>query len=242
MPTILTDRGHGKETAGKRTPSYNGQVTLEWYLNDQVENRLIENLQRCGFKTMEIANTTADMPLSERIKKANATDADFYLSIHHNAFDGSFAGAEARGIETYAHFGYPKTVAKARILHKWLMKGSPLPDRGVKNGDWLYVLKNTKMEAALVELGFMDSLHDIKYILSPAYWQECADELAQAFCEMYNMKWIPKPIPKPVATIDPKTFYRVVAGSFNDREGAEQRQALIKQKAGVDSFLDVIKL
>lgn len=242
MPTIATDRGHGKETAGKRTPSYNGQVTLEWYLNDQVENRLIENLKRCGFKVLEIANTEKDMSLSERVEKANDAKADFYLSIHHNALDGSFQGKEARGIETFAHFGYPKTVAMAKILHKHLMGGSPLPDRGVKNGDWLYVLKNTDMNAALVELGFMDSLHDIKYILSPAYWQECADELAKAFCEIYGMKWIPKPIPKPPVTVDKNTFYRVVAGSFNDREGAEQRQALIKQKAGVDSFLDVIKI
>jgi N-acetylmuramoyl-L-alanine amidase len=224
--------GHGHDTAGKRSPSYYGKVMRENEFNSRVVALLDENLRRCGFRTLLVAQTDADTPLSERVRKANDAKADFYLSVHANAYDGKLNDL-AGGIETYAHFSYPKTVDMARTIHRHITKGSPFKDRRVKNGDWLYVCKYTSMAAALVELGFMDNEHDLKQLVSEGYRQECADELAQAFCEIYDVAWVEKPTPDGV-------FYRVVTGSFNDRANADQRIAALK-KAGFDSFIDVYK-
>jgi N-acetylmuramoyl-L-alanine amidase len=200
---------------------------------------LDKELKRCGFATLLVAPTDEDVSLGERVSRANKAKTNFYLSVHANAFNAKLDD-KAGGIETFAHFSYPKTVAKAKIIHKWVMKGSKMKDRGVKNGDWLYVCKNTAMEAALVELGFMDNIEDLKKLMNDSYRKECAVELAQALCEIYNMKYVPeaKPKPTPKPTIKKGTYYRVVTGSFTDRKNADQRIAELK-KAGFDSFIDI---
>jgi N-acetylmuramoyl-L-alanine amidase len=204
---IALDDGHGMSTPGKRTPTLPGGMKSETgsFMHENEFNRAVvkyldEELKRCGFRTLLVASGDDDVSLRDRVNKANNANADFYLSIHANAFDG-ILNDSAGGIETYAHFSYPKTVAHAKTIHKHLMKGTSMKDRGVKNGDWLYVCKNTTMSSALVELGFMDNAHDIKYLISDNYRKECARELAQALCEIYGVTYKPERISaSPIST------------------------------------------
>jgi hypothetical protein len=46
------------------------------------------------------------------------------------------------------------------------------------------------MPAVLVECGFMDNINDARLLLSDAYRQECADELAMGICEFHGVQWI----------------------------------------------------
>lgn len=234
---IALDDGHGMHTPGKRSPKLSdGTVMLENEFNRRVVALLDKELKRCGFATLLVAPTDEDVPLEERVKRANKAKADFYLSVHGNAFN-AVLDDKAGGIETYAHFSYPETVKKAKIIHKWAMKGSKMKDRKVKNGDWLYVCKYTEMEAALIELGFMDNIEDLKKLMSESYRKECAVELAHSLCEIYNVKYVPEAKPTPAPT-KKGTYYRVVTGSFTDRKNADQRIAALK-KAGFDSFVDI---
>jgi N-acetylmuramoyl-L-alanine amidase len=235
---IALDDGHGMNTPGKRSPKLSdGTIMLENQFNSRVVAYLDKELKRCGFATLLVAPTDEDTSLSERVNKANKAKASFYLSIHANAFNAKLDN-KAGGIETFAHFSYPKTVAKARVIHKWVMEGTKMKDRGVKNGDWLYVCQKTAMEAVLTELGFMDNIDDLKKLMSDSYRKECAIELAQALCEIYNVKYVPEPKPTTTKPTKKGTYYRVVTGSFSDRDNAEKRIEALK-KAGFDSFIDI---
>jgi len=158
--------------------------------NRAVAKYLKQELERCGFRTLLVADGDTDVPLATRVQRANNAGADFYISIHANANTSQWGNWG--GIETYT---YPKgeSLRIGKIIHKYLLQGTPLRDRGVKDGSWLYVIKRTKMPAVLVECGFMDNLKEAKLLLSDNYRRECAKEIAKGICEGFGVKYIEAP-------------------------------------------------
>lgn len=252
---VALDSGHGVDTSGKRSPQLpNGQKTElnRNYMNEKLFNRVVEKyleaeLVKNGFKVVKVADFNADTPLKTRVAAANKAKADLYVSIHANAAKKLGEWGSHGGIETFV--GSSKESKRiGTIVQRWLLKGSKLRDRGVKDGSHLYVLKNTSMPAILIEAGFMDSTTDIDFLLSDAYRRECASEVAQAICEAYGVKYKaqvtsaavkPKPVtPKqaPAKEVSGNTYYRVVVGSFRKRSEAVARQAELK-KAGFNTML-----
>lgn len=185
---IALDDGHGMETPGKRTPKFSdGTFMKENEFNRRVVALLDIELKRCGFRTVLVAPGDTDVPLATRVKTANNAKADFYLSVHANANTGSWGSWG--GIETLT-WGSGESLRIGKILHKYLMQGTKLRDRGMKDGRWLYVVANTTMPAALVECGFMDNMEEAKLLMSEAYRKECAIELAKGLCEAYGVKYV----------------------------------------------------
>jgi N-acetylmuramoyl-L-alanine amidase len=170
---IAIDDGHGMSTPGKRTPMLpDGRVMRENEFNRAVAALLDVHLRRCGFRTLLVAPTDEDTPLNTRTAAANRAKANFYISIHANAFGDGWN--EARGIETYYYTGSKEGQKAATIIHRQLMLGTPLPNRGVKFRADLAVLRDTNMPAVLVECAFMTNLPDAMLLLSEAYRAECA--------------------------------------------------------------------
>ena len=193
---IAIDDGHGMSTAGKRTPVFpDGTKSPETGKNFMHENEfnravkryLDKHLRASGFKTILVAKGDEDVPLATRVARANNAKADLYVSIHANALTGKW-GTHG-GTETYVYMGSKESERIGRIIHKHLMQGTPLRDRGIKKGNHLYVLKNTKMPAVLVECAFMDNLEEAKLLLSDAFRRECAREIAMGICEAYGVKF-----------------------------------------------------
>lgn len=91
--------------------------------------------------------------LKEATEVANMSNADLFISIHLNAGGGN-------GTEVYTWRGN-KTSRALKICKNLSALG--FTNRGVKNGSHLYVIKNTKCEAILIELCFVDS--DTDYLL-----------------------------------------------------------------------------
>lgn len=191
---IALDDGHGISTSGKRTPTLpNGQkseIGLP-YMNENLFNRAVvrylkEELERNDFAILEVAPTDTDTPLATRTTLANSRGANLYISIHANASTGVFGNHG--GIETF-HAGKGESLKLASAIHQELLKGTPLSDRGLKDGSHLWVIRKTNMVSVLLELGFMDSHKDYKYLLSDAYRRECAREICIGICKYYNRKY-----------------------------------------------------
>jgi N-acetylmuramoyl-L-alanine amidase len=232
--------GHGMETAGKRTPilpdglkSETGNFMHENEFNRAVVRYLDGHLKRSGFRTIIVAPTDADTSLATRVSTANNAKADLYVSVHANANTGVFG--TWGGTET---FTYPSgaSLSIGKIIHKHLMKGTPLRDRGVKNGDWLYVIKNTSMPAVLVECAYMDNLEEAKLLLSDAFRRECAREIAMGICEAYGVAFKDEVVTPPTPT-QPSTFYRV---RLNWTDASTQKGAF-QELSGAKALADSLK-
>jgi N-acetylmuramoyl-L-alanine amidase len=250
---IALDDGHGMETAGKRTPYIPslGRQIKENEFNRAVVKFLDQELKRCGFRTLLVAPTDVDTPLKERTDKANKAGVDAYISIHYNAFDGTFAGKNPEGFQAHVYLGHSNKEAGklAKCILKHLAGGTKQVNRGLFESNF-HVLRETHMPAVLLELGFMDNKREALLMIDTNFQKECAREIAQGICEYFGVKYVPEqkvkatapkitpPKANPPKTTTPtKTFYRVVTGSFKEKANAERRVAELKRK-GFDSFID----
>ncbi len=195
---IALDDGHGltdiegnfEPTPGKRTPRFeDGTIMYENEFNRRVVELLNIHLKRCKFDTLLVAPTNADTPLNERTELANGLKADLYISVHANALTGNWESG-GQGIETFVYRFGGQAEKAARIIHRRLLQGTQLIDRGVKTANF-FVLKKTIMPAVLVECGFMDNRKEAELLRSEAYRAECAEEIAKGICEYYDVKYTP---------------------------------------------------
>jgi N-acetylmuramoyl-L-alanine amidase len=191
---IALDNGHGIRTPGKRTPKWtDGTKSIytkndfmhEWEFNRGVVKRLKVELERNGFRVLEVSPTDIDTSIIRRTRAANLAKADIYVSVHANAL-GNVWNEKVNGIETLTS-GKGESLALGKILQKHMVWASGLRDRGLKDGSWLGVVKGTHMPAVLVECGFMDNPAEAKMLNMAEYRQQMAVALCKGICEYYNV-------------------------------------------------------
>ncbi len=191
---IALDDGHGMETPGKRTPYINslGRSIKENEFNRAVVSFLDGELQRSGFDTLLVAPTDEDTSLSTRTNQANRAGADAYISVHYNAFDGSFDGSNPSGIELYVYPGHLNREAGilAKSIANYLREGTPQEFRGVKEANF-HVLRETAMIAVLTENGFMDHPDEALLMIDPEFQREVAIEHAKGICDYFGVPYVP---------------------------------------------------
>ncbi|MDO5116170.1 MAG: N-acetylmuramoyl-L-alanine amidase [Synergistaceae bacterium] len=121
--------------------------------------------------------------LSERAAIANRSKADLFVSIHCN----SATSEKANGAEVYTHTSQSdRSVAAASAIYKKLLAASGMTGRGIKAANYA-VLRETKMPAVLVELGFISNAADRSKLTNPV-WQEKAAEAIAAGIKDYIEK------------------------------------------------------
>lgn len=224
MFKIALTAGHYRYTAGKRClKKLDKNETREWVLNDRICDKIEKLLSVYeGYELLRTDDTTGEkaIEIEERVKKANNWNADFYLSVHHNA---GILGGKGGGIVAYVCKGcsdkskeWQKDLYNSLIKHTNL-KGNRATPLASSN---LYEVKSTKMPAVLLELGFMDSATDVPVILTEQY----ADSCAKAICEVIvNRAGLKK-------KAEPKKLYRVQVGAFSVKKNAESLANELKAK------------
>lgn len=140
-------------------PGDNGYVGIknEDELNKEVGVKVIGKLKALKHEVVDCtpsSDSSLTNSLYRRVIKANEEMVDLYVSIHFNGSAGRGCGTEVFAISKAS-----KEIAK-RVVDE--IAGLGYINRGVKDGSFLYVLKNTKMPAILVEGGFVDSKEDME--------------------------------------------------------------------------------
>lgn len=104
---------------------------------------------------VEVVGNLQSDSLGEIANAANVSDADIFISIHCNAFNGS-----AKGTEVEVYPGSRIGNALGECIQKQIVDALGTIDRGLKDRPGLYVLKHTDMPAVLVETAFIDNYQD----------------------------------------------------------------------------------
>lgn len=149
MSKIVINAGHTK--IGKGT----GASKL---LNESRETRkiayeLMKLLADTKHEVIPAVFDKSDNNLKEAVDLANNEKADLFISIHLNAGGGT-------GCEVYTWKG--REIIQAEKICENISTSLGIRYRGVKDGSHLYVIKNTKATAILVECCFVDNATDKK--------------------------------------------------------------------------------
>ena len=146
---IAIDFGHGVGS----DRGANGIIDEETIINS-VGLLVISKLKALGHTVIEVRPSSASSvsdSLSQRTNKADNNNVDLYVSIHANAGGGV-------GTEVFTYNA--KEVPQARaILNNIVALG--FTNRGIKDGSNLYVVKNPKATAMLIEVCFVDTQSDV---------------------------------------------------------------------------------
>ncbi|MGP6146568.1 GW dipeptide domain-containing protein [Jeotgalibaca sp. A122] len=184
--TVFLDIGHGGFDPGA---SYYG--VQEKRINLEVSLKMQKLLEEKGYNV--IVSRTSDVFIdhkTERSRLANETNADVFVSVHHNAMPGN---TFVNGIETFYYeydsnyqpkinalmhnnlFRIQESAELAYSIHESLIESSGAYDRGVRR-DTFAVLRETAIPAVLLELGFMSNQAELNRLTSQNY----QNTLAQA--------------------------------------------------------------
>jgi len=144
-------------------------------------SKIVKNLlSEKGVKVRLTRKNEVDLDLPPRVSLANNTDADIFVSIHANASRGK--RRDINGLETFYYRGWRGRLL-AKKIQKQILRVSPgSPDRGVKQGRF-YVIKNTRMPAVLVEIGFLTGRLDARRLEKTTHRKRLAYAIAKGILE-----------------------------------------------------------
>lgn len=181
--SVVLDPGHGGYDGGARArDSGVWEKELNLQIARAVETALAERGAAVTLtRTQDIclsdegsgkARKRAD--LQKRLDLAQNVGADVFLSIHLNEYrDRSESGPQVY---------YQRGADAGRLLAGCLQEAlvtvlAPARIRSANAGDY-YVLRNTKLPAALVECGFLSNAQEEKLLLDEAYHRRIAQAVA----------------------------------------------------------------
>ena len=165
---VFLNPGHAPN--GNPDPGACGWGLRECDVAKSVADLVADYLTAAGVAV--VGNLQSDS-LHEIVTASNHTDADVFISIHCNAFNGT-----AHGTETWHYYTSGAGAKLAQCIQDQITTSLGSLDRGVKGAkpgvNGLYVLNNTDAVAVLVELAFIDNESDAELL------REQQDDFARA--------------------------------------------------------------
>lgn len=172
---VCIDAGHGgKDPGAVKGKRYEKDDTLRF------AKRLGKVLKANGVEVIYTRTTDIFESPSEKAKKGNNTKADFFVSMHRNA--SSKASAHGTEVLVYSQNGIKNEIAK-NICEGFKKVG--FTDRGVKVQPTLAVLRETNMQAILVEVGFISNQGDNELLDKKFY--SAVNVVAREICKAYDI-------------------------------------------------------
>jgi len=240
MVKIVNDPGHGGSDPGaigydKRTQEADVVLKTGLLLRKHLN-------QYEGVKCIMTRDDDTFISLSRRADIANKEKANYFISLHNNAFKDP----DASGFETYIFDGKvsSNTVKWRDIVHNRLAKyvrGYGIQDRGKKRANFA-VLRETAMPAILIEMAFITNPRELSLLKSDSFLDGFAKELAAAVADIFNLK------KKTVSEPDSETvYYRFYVdgkkiGSFTKHANVvdlvKENLGKYKDKIVIERFVD----
>ncbi|OIO01069.1 MAG: hypothetical protein COX65_09040 [Elusimicrobia bacterium CG_4_10_14_0_2_um_filter_56_8] len=183
--TVVLDAGHSP----KFTPPYDGAVgpmgTFEFQVNLAIARAAKEKLTELGASVKMTRNGDENVGLQDRPSMARDLGGDLFISIHNNAIgDGEDPYGQPRGFSIY-HY-HRQSLPLAAALHRAYLKNIPLPDEGLRYGDYL-VARMTWMPAALIENAYMILPNQEEMLNAPAFQEKLAGSIAEGVLNLFNV-------------------------------------------------------
>ena len=181
---IALDAGHGLKTAGKQTPD----GIKEWILNDKVRDKVVAFLAPYDCEIIHTDNDegNTDESLTSRVNKYIKAGVAVFVSLHHNAYKGTWNGAT--GVEVYTDNNPTEADTQlATLIYNKMVSYTGLKGRGVKKAAFTVINQN-KIPAVLCEGGFMDGTEDYKVITSDLGQTAYAKAVAESLIEFLKLE------------------------------------------------------
>lgn len=179
---VVIDPGHGSKAAGT---VHNNVIEKE--INLEIALKLKKLLDESDIKAYFTRTEDTNPSFDARAGLANNTNADFFISIHNNsdASSSKSSGTEVlyNELETPQGFG---SESLAKILQEEVSGILQSRDRGLAKGNSIYIIRNSNVPVALVEVGFVTNPKEASLLQSEEYQQKAAQGIFNAIKRAYE--------------------------------------------------------
>lgn len=181
---IVVDPGHGGVDPGTIGLGYSTEaenvLAIAWELKDLLEEAGATVIMTRKTNVNPAQGTAyasrANGQLAARTAIANYNNADLFVSIHNDWNSNS----SISGTTSYYYHAHDWMLADSIQKHLVSYLGSR--NIGVKRGNF-YVLRNTKMPSALIEVGFLSNQREAQLLAQPWYRTAAAKGVFQGIVE-----------------------------------------------------------
>ncbi len=158
IATVIIDPGHGGDDTGYAIESldlYESQINLA--VAKAVTSYLEENNVEVIMTRESDTNieTDEDSDLAVRYQMSETYDADYFISIHVNNYDGEDS---ISGYEIYASGEESESLAQAILTQMDILNYTD--NLGIVDGSGIIVIVNNTAPAILIELGYIQTDYD----------------------------------------------------------------------------------
>ena len=177
---IIIDAGHGIPDG----VAIGANGTVESTLNIKIAKK-IERTDEDSINTE--GKTTASRKRSDmytRLKIINSSDADMFVSIHMN----KFTDPVYRGAQVLYSGNFKESELLAALIQKELHNLSDNKSKRshLKAPSGIFLLKNAKIPAVIVECGFLSNYEEEKLLNTKEYQKELAKAIAKGIENYYE--------------------------------------------------------
>lgn len=209
--TVAIDAGHSPRTV----PPYDGTVgplgTFEFQSNMYISQKLKSRLEEYGAKVVMVREGDETVSLADRPKIAREKNADLFISVHNNALgDGQNPFRPELGYQVYYYHQHSRALGQA--IHGEYRKNVPLPDQGLRFGDYL-VARQTWMPAVLTETAYLILPKQEEMLNDPEFQDLAAKSMADGILKFMGVQ------PEP-----PKTIIKKSESSTKMQEGLRPKK------------------
>ena len=176
------------------SPADAARRLYEKHLNLDISKRVERILRGSGVPVVMTRTSDQTVSLGSRTKLANARRVDAFVSIHNN----SSRNSSAHGTQVYRSIRGGGSRTLGEMLRDELARSPGLPTtlhaRRGDHGDYYYVLRNTRMDAVIIEGAFVSNRSDARKLRSASFRQTLAESIARAIFR-YQRTLVARPLP-----------------------------------------------
>lgn len=190
---IVIDAGHGLPDGG--AVGMNG--TIESTLNIKIAKLVEKSLTKKGYNVImtrknDDSITPPGEPLAKRkrndmykrLEIINSSDADMFVSIHMNKFtDSRYFGAQVIYSGNFTESEQLATFIQKRLCN---LEANQSKRTQAKAPSGIFLLKNAKIPAVIVECGFLSNYDEEKLLNTPEYQNLLSSAIVKGIEDYYK--------------------------------------------------------
>lgn len=184
---VVIDAGHGS-----RAPGASQGDVLEKNINLEIVRQIKEIFDEKHHKQLKVyytrlEDTNPDFP--DRVRLANDTQADAFVSVHINSTDsGRLSGIHGTSV---LYLVADKTEASKNLAQyclDGLLRNLGSTSKGLVPGDEIYIIRKSKVPVALCEVGFITNPEEMALLCTADYQHKAAKGIYQGIMKMLGVK------------------------------------------------------
>lgn len=181
---IVVDAGHGGRASGAvKLGISEKDIDLKIVL--QLKQIIEESGKNVGvyYTRLDDSNPSLD----QRVQLANKLKADLFISIHNNASrNGNFSGLNGTQVLYNEEDEAGLSKAFAQICLDKVTEVAESRKIGLLKGSKIYIIRNSEVPVALIEVGFMTNREELEKLNTQEYQKLAAEGIYQAVLQAFE--------------------------------------------------------